>query len=91
MFMLPEALACLFGLSIHIAKKMYDIKVVTGETPSLKEYIINNPYRSYITFANCIGGVALIYFTNGSVTMAEALLVGYAADSLNKKPKADYV
>jgi hypothetical protein len=77
---LPFIAAMLFGVAVHIAKKAMTLKK-TDPAFSLKGYLLDYPYQTFLTFASA-AGVFLGLVSGDALTLSSAFLGGVAANSL---------
>jgi len=86
----PEILDMLFigsglllGIAAHIVKKVIELREV-DRTFSLKRYITENPYKTFMVAVYAIGGAATLHSV-GDLSFATAVITGAAANSFSGK------
>ena len=77
------AAGLLFGIAAHIVKKVVEQRE-TDKTFSLKRYLVENPYKTFMVVVYAFGGAAGLYM-DGSLTFYTALITGAAANSFSGK------
>lgn len=79
-------LLSVIGLAAHFAKKLWDIKKATGQTISIKEYWLGNPYQSAFSVLMCMAGLLMLW-GSAELTRTTAFMIGYVADSVSSAIK----
>lgn len=77
------ALGLLTGIVAHIVKKVIEQRA-TDLTFSLKRYLAENPYKTFMVCFYAIGGAAGLAI-DGSLTFYTAIITGAAANSFSSK------
>ena len=78
--LLWSIVAMLFGVAVHIAKKAAKFKL-QDQSFNLKNYLVDHPYQTFLSFAAGIGGLLTLYAA-GTLEPAAAFFAGVAANSL---------
>ena len=73
----------LLGIAAHIVKKVIELREV-DRTFSLKRYIMENPYKTFVVFVYSIGGAATLHGV-GDLSFATAVITGAADNSFSGK------
>ena len=76
-------LALLAGIAGHIVKKIVEVRE-TDASFSLKRFIMENPYKTFMTVFYAVGG-ALLLVQMDQLSIYTALLTGFSANSLSGK------
>lgn len=82
-FYLIAAAGLLLGITAHIVKKVIELRE-TDHTFSLKKYLTQNPYKTFMVVFYALGGAAGLYL-DGSLTFLSAMVTGAAANSFSGK------
>lgn len=80
---LPIAGGLLLGIIAHIVKKVIEQREL-DKTFSLKRYLVENPYKTFMVLVYAIGGAAGLHM-DGSLTLYTAIVTGAAANSFSGK------
>jgi len=80
---LPVFAGLLLGIIAHIIKKVIEQRE-SDRTFSLKKYLTENPYKTFMVFVYAIGGAAGLHM-DGSLTIYTAIVTGAAANSFSGK------
>lgn len=80
------ALALMFGIIAHIVKKVIEVRE-SDRTFSMKRYLTENPYKTFMVFFYAIGGAFALHM-DGTLSVYTAIVTGFAANSLSGKGKA---
>jgi hypothetical protein len=80
---LPIAGGLLLGIVAHIIKKVIEQREL-DKTFSLKRYLVENPYKTFMVLVYAIGGAAGLHM-DGSLTLYTAIVTGAAANSFSGK------
>lgn len=73
----------LFGVIAHIVKKVIEQRE-SDKTFSLKRYLVENPYKTFMVFVYAVGGAVGLYM-DGSLSLYTAIVTGAAANSFSGK------
>jgi hypothetical protein len=73
----------LLGIVAHIVKKVIEQREL-DKTFSLKRYLMENPYKTFMVVVYAVGGAAGLHM-DGSLTVYTALITGAAANSFSGK------
>lgn len=76
-------LALVAGITGHIVKKIVE-KRETDAGFSLKRFLMENPYKTFMTMFYAVGG-ALLLTQMDQLSVYTALLTGFSANSLSGK------
>lgn len=77
------AFGLLIGVAAHIVKKVIEMRE-TDLTFSIKRYLMENPYKTFMVLFYAIGGAAGLAM-DGSLTFYTAIVTGAAANSFSGK------
>ena len=73
----------LLGIVAHIVKKVIELRE-TDHSFSLKRYLVENPYKTFMVVVYAIGGASAMYGA-GELGFASAITIGAAANSFSGK------
>jgi len=77
------AAGLLLGIIAHIVKKVIEQREL-DKTFSLKRYLVENPYKTFMVLVYAVGGAAGLHM-DGSLTLYTAIVTGAAANSFSGK------
>lgn len=77
------ALGLLAGVVAHIIKKVIEERE-TNKSFSLKSYLTENPYKTFMVLFYAVAGAAGLYM-DGSLSVYTAIVTGAAANSFSGK------
>lgn len=73
----------LVGVAAHIVKKVIELRV-EDKTFSLKKYLTENPYKTFMVLFYAAAGAAGLY-ADETLSIYTAVVTGFAANSLSGK------
>lgn len=76
-------LGLVLGVVAHIIKKVIEQRE-TDTTFSLKRYLVERPYKTFMVLFYAVGGTVGLYM-DGTLSIYTALVTGFAANSLSGK------
>lgn len=79
--LIPSGL--MLGIVAHVVKKVIELRQ-TDHTFSLKRYLVENPYKTFMVFVYAIAGAAGLHM-DGTLTVYTAIITGATASSLSGK------
>jgi hypothetical protein len=77
------AAGLLLGIVAHIVKKVIEQREL-DHSFSLKRYLVENPYKTFMVLVYAVGGAAGLHM-DGSLTLYTAIVTGAAANSFSGK------
>jgi hypothetical protein len=81
--LLPIVAGLFLGITAHIVKKVIELRQ-TDHSFSLKKYLTENPYKTFMVVFYGVGGAAGLYM-DGTLSVYTAIVTGVAANSFSGK------